>query len=65
MKEIRLVVKEKRVFVPCDESKLIAQIGNFFLLQFYFKEHKKELPNICSSKTNICSIENLTEKLGL
>ena len=43
MKEIRLVVTEKIVFVSGDESKLIAPFGIFGLsiLISRFKEHKK------------------------
>ena len=40
MKEIMLVVTEKREFVSLDESKLMVQFGTHGLSEFVSREHK-------------------------
>ena len=50
MKEFRLVVSEKIVFVSGDESKLIAQFGITGLSQFYF--HDSRNPKIISESNS-------------
>ena len=40
MKEVKLAVTEKGVFVSCDESKLVMQFGKTLLSQFQLKEHE-------------------------
>ena len=48
MKEITLVVTEKRVFVPRDESKLVAQLGNLDYQKpnFAIQATQKQLLNL-------------------
>ena len=65
MKEIRLVVTEKRVFVTRDKPELIAQYRIFRLSQFQVHDsnrNKKQLLNLILRKTIYCSIQTLTEK---